>query len=78
MRGVYEGYQIQQKWAKQYIGVREQMYSNKGQDAGVDTVMTGEWSYYPIPRASIPVHSEKSPARPMLFYSTNYWQQFWV
>ncbi len=24
------------------------------------------------------VHSEKSPARPMLFYSTNYWQQFWV
>ncbi len=24
------------------------------------------------------IHSEKSPARPMLFYSTNYWQQFWV
>ncbi len=24
------------------------------------------------------MHSEKSPARPMLFYSTNYWQQFWV
>ncbi len=23
-------------------------------------------------------HSEKSPARPMLFYSTNYWQPFWV
>ncbi len=23
-------------------------------------------------------HSEKSPARPMLFYSTNDWQQFWV
>ncbi len=23
-------------------------------------------------------HSEKSPARPMLFDSTNYWQQFWV
>ncbi len=22
------------------------------------------------------VHSEKSPARPMLFYSTNYWHQF--
>ncbi len=22
------------------------------------------------------IHSEKSPARPMLFYSTNYWQQF--
>ncbi len=22
--------------------------------------------------------SEKSPARPMLFYSTNYWHQFWV
>ncbi len=21
-------------------------------------------------------HSEKSPARPMLIYSTNYWQQF--
>ncbi len=24
------------------------------------------------------LYSEKSPARPMLFYSTNYWQQFWV
>ncbi len=24
------------------------------------------------------LHSEKSPVRPMLFYSTNYWQQFWV
>ncbi len=24
------------------------------------------------------VHSEESPARPMLFYSTNYWQQFWM
>ncbi len=24
------------------------------------------------------LHSEKSPARPMLFYSTNYWHQFWV
>ncbi len=24
------------------------------------------------------MHSEKSPARPMLFYSTNYWQQFRV
>ncbi len=24
------------------------------------------------------LHSEKSPARPMLFYNTNYWQQFWV
>ncbi len=23
-------------------------------------------------------HSEKSPVRPMLFYSTNYWHQFWV
>ncbi len=23
------------------------------------------------------VHSEKSPARPMLFYSTNYWYQLW-
>ncbi len=23
-------------------------------------------------------HSEKSPARPMLCYTTNYWQQFWV
>ncbi len=23
-------------------------------------------------------HSEKSPTRPMLFYSTNYWHQFWV
>ncbi len=23
-------------------------------------------------------HSEKSPARPMLFYSTDYWQQFRV
>ncbi len=22
------------------------------------------------------IHSEKSPARPMLFYNTNYWQQF--
>ncbi len=22
------------------------------------------------------LHLEKSPARPMLFYSTNYWQQF--
>ncbi len=22
------------------------------------------------------LHSEKNPARPMLFYSTNYWQQF--
>ncbi len=22
------------------------------------------------------IHSEKSPARSMLFYSTNYWQQF--
>ncbi len=22
------------------------------------------------------LHSEKSPARPMLFYSTNYWHQF--
>ncbi len=24
------------------------------------------------------VHSEKSPGRPMLFYSTSYWHQFWV
>ncbi len=24
------------------------------------------------------LHSEKSPARPMLFYSTNYWHHFWV
>ncbi len=24
------------------------------------------------------LHSEKSPARPMLFYSTNYWHQFCV
>ncbi len=22
------------------------------------------------------IHSEKNPARPMLFYSTNYWQKF--
>ncbi len=24
------------------------------------------------------IHSEKSPARPMLFYSTNCWHHFWV
>ncbi len=28
------------------------------------------WVSYPF------LHSEKSPARPMLFYSTNYWHQF--
>ncbi len=33
-----------------------------------------EW----IIKQQIQVHSEKSPARPMLFYSINYWQQFWV
>ncbi len=27
---------------------------------------------------SMNLYSEKSPARPMLFYSTNNWQQFWV
>ncbi len=27
---------------------------------------------------SYQAHSEKSPNRQMLFYSTNYWQQFWV
>ncbi len=26
----------------------------------------------------INIHSEKSPVRPMLLYSTNYWHQFWV
>ncbi len=29
-----------------------------------------------VPHVSL--HSEKSPVRPMLFYSTNYWHQFWV
>ncbi len=32
----------------------------------------------PFNLIQIHVHSEKSSARPMLFYSTNYWQQFWV
>ncbi len=36
------------------------------------------WSIDQILPSFHVIHSEKSPARPILFYSTNYWQQFWL
>ncbi len=42
-------------------------------------VCPGETCCTPISEFEVRViHSEKSPTRPMLFYSTNYWQQFRV
>ncbi len=36
----------------------------------------GKSSVEQIDNYKMVLHSEKSPARPMLFYSTNYWHQF--
>ncbi len=52
--------------------------SNRYEEVEIDDALDGKvdsdqgWGGGP----RLYMHSDKSPARPMLFYSTNYWQQF--
>ncbi len=65
------------------------MYSQQVQESycrSMDTILPVSNSYHiwtgkrlnlqTVHNVLFRTHSEKSPARPMLFYSTNYWQQF--
>ncbi len=42
-------------WSPVSCPVASGGYRTEGQDAGMDTEITGEWSYYPILIVSIPV-----------------------
>ncbi len=59
------------KWCKQ-----NRMVANTDKTKCMLITTFQKASRLPRTDLNIVLHSEKRPARPMLFYSTNYWQQF--
>ncbi len=62
-----------------------QIKSNQINTLTMDQLVNALWAIHKAHTLSstvcafhVRLHSETSSARPMLFYSTNYWHQFWV